>query len=181
MLKPAFIYGSIAGLIVMPMLIILVTQDLGNHDGNLSMLIGYVSMLLAFTMVFFGVRSYKKNQLGGTISFWRALALGSLIAFIGSTIYVIAWVILSKLFYPNFADDYIQAMIRGMEKSGLTGADLEKKKAELMKQMAFYKTMPGLIMFTYFEILTVGIPVAIISAIIHSIKRKKKDTDTQVA
>jgi hypothetical protein len=37
---------------------------------------GYTGMLLAFLLVFFGIRSYRDNVSGGHISFGRAFAVG---------------------------------------------------------------------------------------------------------
>ena len=43
-------------------------------------IIGYTSMVLAFLLIFFGVRSYRDNVAGGTVRFGRAFAVGALIA-----------------------------------------------------------------------------------------------------
>src|SRR5689334_18253182 len=65
-------------------------------------LVGYASMVLAFMLVFFGIRSYRENVAGGAISFGRAFAVGILIAFISSVCYVIAWEIIYFNFMPDF-------------------------------------------------------------------------------
>ncbi len=44
-----------------------------------SMVIGYTTMVLSFMLVFFGIRSYRENIGGGTITFGRAFAVGILI------------------------------------------------------------------------------------------------------
>lgn len=177
MKKTVLIYGLIAGAIVLPMLVLLVTVGKNSDNMASGAIVGYTSMLLAFSMIFFGVRSYKKNQLGGSISFWRALSTGCLIALLSSTIYVITWVILSKTFYPDFADHYMNAQIEAWKSSGMSADELAKKIEAQKGQMDFYKTWPGLILFTYSEILIVGLPIALISAIILSIKKKKSITN----
>ena len=44
------------------------------------MVIGYTTMVIAFLLIFFGVRSYRDNVAGGTVRFGRAFAVGALIA-----------------------------------------------------------------------------------------------------
>ena len=39
-------------------------------------IVGYTSMVLAFLMVFFGVRSYRDNVAGGHVTFGRAFKVG---------------------------------------------------------------------------------------------------------
>ena len=165
----------------MPMLILLLVVGVKHNTSDdmiKSMLFGYANMLLAFTMIFFGVHSYKKKQLNGSISFGRALWAGLIIAFIASTIYVVAWVVLSKIFYPEFVDDFLQGQLHQLEASKLSADQILKEKEDLLKQMEFYRTVPGMVLFTYFEILIIGIPMALISAIVFSIKKRKKDENT---
>jgi hypothetical protein len=181
MKKIVLVYGIIAGIIVMPMLILLITTGINSDHQVNSMLIGYTNMLLAFSMIFFGVHAYKKKHLNGSITFWRALATGSLIALIGSTIYVIAWVGLSRLFYPEFVDDMIKAYNQQLETSNLSPDELLKKKKEVADMMGFYKTIPGMVLYTYMEILVVGLPMALISAIIFSIRKKKNPSENITA
>ena len=61
-----------------------------------SMVVGYANMVLSFMLVFFGIRSYRENVGGGTITFGRAFAVGILIALISSVCYVIAWEIMTN-------------------------------------------------------------------------------------
>ena len=68
--------------------------------------VGYTSMVLAFILVFFGIRSYRENVGGGAITFGRAFIVGILIAGISSICYVIAWEILYHTLMPDFMDKY---------------------------------------------------------------------------
>ena len=54
-------------------------------------IIGYTTMVLAFLMVFFGIRSYRDTVLDGTIGFGRAFQVGILITLIASVCYVATW------------------------------------------------------------------------------------------
>ena len=60
-------FGAIAGVILSAMMAfsILVIGD----NGSLGALIGYTTMILAFSLAYFGVRSYRDTVAKGSISF----------------------------------------------------------------------------------------------------------------
>jgi len=70
------------------------------------MVVGYTSMVAAFLMVYFGIRSYRDNVVGGTISFGHAMKVGSLIVAVASTFYVAGW----EVYYygTNGGQEYMQ-------------------------------------------------------------------------
>src|SRR6476661_3699271 len=89
-------YGLIAGIIVSVLMLFSVnfmSHREGGIDYNTSLLIGYASMLIAFSLVFVGIRNYRDKYNGGVISFSKAFKIGIMIVLIASTIYVIAWLI----------------------------------------------------------------------------------------
>jgi hypothetical protein len=76
MKKIVLTFGLISGAILSVMMLI----TLPFHDAlgfDRSLILGYTSMVLAFLLVFFGVRSYRDNIAGGSVSFGRALAVGA--------------------------------------------------------------------------------------------------------
>src|SRR6476620_9860539 len=114
MQKNIVIYGVIAGIVVSILMLSSVnylSHCEGNVDYNQSLLIGYASMLLAFSLVFVGIRNYRDKYNGGVISFGKAFKVGFLIVLVASTIYVIAWMIDFFIFIPDFMDKYSSQMI----------------------------------------------------------------------
>src|SRR3954467_10827026 len=109
MKKNIIIYGLIAGIIV-SFLMLFTVNNLshceGNVDYNTSMLIGYASMLIAFSLVFVGIRNYRDKYNGGVITFGKAFKIGMMIVLIASTIYVLAWLIDYFFFVPDFLEKY---------------------------------------------------------------------------
>jgi hypothetical protein len=74
-LRIILIYGIIGGLIVaVPMAVTTFTATPGAIPDNAA-LYGYFSMLLAFTMVFVGIKHYRDKALGGVIRFLPALGV----------------------------------------------------------------------------------------------------------
>ncbi|MFI5244520.1 MAG: DUF4199 domain-containing protein, partial [Gemmatimonadales bacterium] len=78
MRKIVLTFGLIAGGILSAMMLLtLPFQDrIGFDKGEV---IGYTTMVLAFLMVYFGVRSYRDNVAGGIVTFGRALMVGLMI------------------------------------------------------------------------------------------------------
>ena len=173
MKRTVIIYGIIAGAVVsifMTTTMLIAARDEKVHTGASSMVIGYMAMLIAFTFIFVAIKSYRDKQNNGIISFGKAFGMGLLISLIASTIYVITWAIVYKNFLPDYMDRYCAAMIE-QAKASLSGAALQAKIAEINKAKDMYATPLGFTLFTYAEILPVGILVSLIAALV--LKRKK--------
>jgi len=75
MKKFVLTFGLIAGAMMSVMMLITIPlqERIGFDHGEV---IGYTTMVLAFLMVFFGVRSYRDRVAGGSVSFVRASSSG---------------------------------------------------------------------------------------------------------
>lgn len=167
------IYGVIAGIVVSVLMLSSVnylSHCEGNVDWNTSMLIGYASMLLAFSLVFVGIRNYRDKYNGGVISFGKAFQTGILIVLIASTIYVIAWLIDYFFFIPDFLEKYSAHMVEELKASGASQVEIEKQTQEMTSFGKMYQNPFFNAMMTYVEILPVGLIVTLISSLI--LKRK---------
>lgn len=178
MKKTILVYGGISGTLVALMLIISFVFIIGNnpnHDMTGGMIIGFTSQFLAMSFIFIATHSYKKNVLGGTIKFWPALKIGLLISLIASTMYVLTWVILYKTGSSVIMEGMAQKEIEDLVKKGSSQAVIDEAK----NRWAFYRTYPGLILFTYVEILPTGILMSLISATIFTLVGRKKKRDVE--
>ncbi len=171
-MKKLVIYGLISGFIVsafMSTAMLLTAKD--SDHGTGSMVVGYLSMLIAFAFIFVGVKNYRDKQAAGIISFGKAFGMGLLIALIASTMYVITWAIVYHNFLPDFMDKYATSMINEARQT-LSGPALQAKIDEMNKAKAMYATPLGFTLFTYLEILPVGILVSLVAALV--LKRKQR-------
>src|SRR2546423_8350159 len=82
------------------------------------LIVGYTTMVLAFLLIYFGVRSYRDNVAGGTVRFGRAFAVGALIGLLSSLCYVATWEVIYFKFMPNFMDKYGAHVIEKARASG---------------------------------------------------------------
>ena len=173
MKKNIIIHGIIAGIIVSVTMLFTVnyfSHCEGNVDLNTSMLIGYASMLVAFSLVFVGIRNYRDKFNGGIISFGKAFKTGMMIVLIASTFYVIAWLIDYFFFIPDFIEKYSAHMLEELKASGASQSELDEQAKEMASFSKMYKNPFFNAMMTYVEILPVGLIVTIISSFI--LKRK---------
>lgn len=173
MKKNIIIYGIIAGIVVSVFMLSSVnylSHCEGNVDYGTSMLIGYASMLLAFSLVFVGIRNYRDKYNGGVISFGKAFKTGSMIVLIASTIYVVAWLVDYFFFIPDFAEKYSAHMLSELKASGASQMEIDKQTKEMASFTTMYKNPFFNAMMTYVEILPVGLIVTLISSLI--LKRK---------
>ena len=143
-------------------------KKIGTDKGAI---VGYTSMVLAFMLVFFGIRSYRENVGGGTITFGRAFAVGILIAVISSVCYVLAWLILSHYFMPDFVDKYAAQAIEQLRASGANAQAIQAKQQEMQQFKQLYSNPLFKVAMTFIEPFPVGLLITLISA---AILRKKK-------
>jgi hypothetical protein len=144
--------------------------------GDKGAYVGYTSMVLAFILVFFGIRSYRENVGGGTITFGRAFAVGILIAIISSVCYVIAWEILYHYFMPDFIDKYAARVIEQVRASGANAQAIQAKQQEMQQFKQLYSNPFFNVAMTFIEPFPVGLIITVISA---AILRKKKAGSNQ--
>lgn len=169
MKKNIIIYGLIAGIVVSISMLFTfnyISHCEGNVDYNTSMLIGYASMLVSFSLVFVGIRNYRNQYNGGVISFGKAFKIGILIVLIASTIYVLAWLIDCFFFIPDFAEKYSAHQLDQLKAGGASQAEIDKQAKEMANFVRMYKNPFFNAMMTYVEILPVGLIVTLISSIV---------------
>ncbi|MDB5129188.1 DUF4199 domain-containing protein [Mucilaginibacter sp.] len=140
---------------------------------NTRLFFGYATMILAFSLIFVGIKNYRDTYNNGQITFGKALGIGLLITLIASTVYVVVWMIDFSYFVPDFGEKYQAQAIAEMKANGVSAAEIQKQSAEMASMMAKYKASPTFrVMFTYMEILPVGIVLSLIAALI--LKNKSK-------
>ncbi len=173
MKRNIIIYGVIAGIVV-SIAMLSTTNYLSHCEGNVdydtSLFIGYASMLIAFSLVFVGIRNYRDKYNEGIISFGKAFKIGIMMVLIASTVYVVAWLIGYFYFMPDFMEKYSAHMLEELKAGGASQVEIDKQSKEMADFMTMYKNPFFNAMMTYAEILPVGLIVTLISSFI--LKRK---------
>jgi hypothetical protein len=166
MKKVVLVYGIIAGLIVTGMMAFSTGYFCAKGDFEGGMIYGYSAMIIASSMIFVGIKTFRDKHNGGIIKFGQAFKTGLFISLIASTIYVIGWLINYYCFMPDFMDKYAAVMIDKAKASGISAAELAKQTASMEQMKEWYKNPLFVILMTYVEILPVALVVTLISALI---------------
>jgi hypothetical protein len=163
MKKTVLTFGLIAGVIISVLMggSLLLADKIGTGH---SMALGYTIMVASFLLIYFGIRSYRDNALGGQISFGRAFACGILITLITTVCYVAMWEILYFNFMPHFMDGYFAAEIHKIQSAGLDPATTAAKVAEIKHSQELYQNPFVNMAYTFMEPLPVGLLITLISA-----------------
>jgi hypothetical protein len=170
MKRNVLVFGLISGSIVTLMMLIGTSMMYKDPNFQGSMIIGYASMLLAFSFIFVGIKNYRDKYNGGLITFGKAFKIGFYISLIASTMYVLTWLVCYYGFMPDFMERYSDTVINTARSSGATEAEISKKLAEMDTYKEMYKNPLFVILLTYAEILPLGILVSLICSLI--LKRK---------
>jgi hypothetical protein len=158
------IYGAIAGAGVgVPLSILTLTMS-GHAMMHYGMLVGYLTMLIALSAVFVAIKRHRDVDLGGVIKFWPALMLGLGVSVVAGVIYVIAWEVSCAIAHADFASAYARAMIAEQEAKGVSGAALERFRAEMEQFKVQYANPLYRWPMTFAEIFPVGVIVSLVSA-----------------
>ena len=171
MKKVVIVFGLISGAISSAMMFLTLPfeAEISSRSGEL---IGYSAIFLSFLLVFFGIRSYREN-IGGTITFGRATAVGLLITLISCVLYVASWEIIYFTMMPDFVDKYSAREIGEMRATGASEAAIAAKKKE-MDQLKVTLNNPLMnVAMTFIEPFPVGLIVTLVSA---AILRKRAPT-----
>ena len=171
MRKVVLTFGLIAGAILSVMM--LITIPFHDQIGfDKSLVIGYTTMVLAFFMVFFGVRSYRDNVAGGSVTFGRAFKVGLLIMAIGCVCYVATWELIYHTIAPDYLDKYAAYTVDKAKRSGASDSGIAAQQREMTEFQEMYKNPLVNIAFTLLEPLPVGLLFTLVSAGILSRKRR---------
>ena len=163
MLRTALVFGAISGFITVCTILISMNIGDGKHAFN-SELLGYLIMIVALSMIFFGVKRYRDRELGGVIKFVPALLLGLGIAVVAGVIYVAVWEVYLAATNYSFMQTYVATVLEAKKAEGLSGPALEELTQQMNAAMEAYKNPLFRMLITFSEIFPVGLIIAFISA-----------------
>jgi hypothetical protein len=170
-------FGLIAGAILSIMMAITMPfhEKIGFDNG---MIIGYTTMVVAFLMVYFGIKSYRENVANGEISFGRAFKVGLLITLIASTCYVLTWQVIQRVFPNDFMAQWTEYTLEKERAAGASEATLTAKRAEMEKFQEMYRNPLINMAMTLAEVLPVGLLMTVVSA---AVLRRRANGSTGAA
>jgi len=127
MKKIILTFGFIAGAIVSVMMFITMPMyDSGTLNFENGEIVGYTTMVIALSMVFVGIKSYRDHHLNGSITFGQGFKVGILITLIASLLYVISWEICYHTIASDFTEKYSDYYLENLKKKGSTDAEVQE-------------------------------------------------------
>lgn len=163
MKRTVWTFGLIAGAILSAMMLLTMPFQarIGPERG---MVIGYTTMVLAFLLVYFGVRSYRDNVAGGEVGFGRAMAVGSLIVLVASVCYVATWEFIYFQLAPDYVTEMQAHMMERARSGGGTPAEVQARVEEMQRFAEMYRNPAFNAAITFLEPLPVGLVFALVTA-----------------
>ena len=176
MKKTVLTFGLISGAVSSLLMMLLMIYGVDKIGFDKAVIVGYTSIVVSLLLVPFGIRSYRENVGGGSITFGRAFAVGILITLISCICYVVVWLIAYYNFMPDFVERYAAYMVEKARASGASQQTIAATIQEMnsMKVMLENPLINAAVTFT--EPFPVGLLVTLISA---AILRKKSATDAR--
>ena len=159
------INGLIAGVICGGMFLITIPMyDAGTLNHDYGALIGYSTMTIALSLIFFGVKSYRDKELNGVISFWKAVKVGLLITLVAGLIYASSWEITYRRIGDSFMEKMTDRYMEQMKTEGASETAIAAKRAEWQSFNEMYKSFFVRFPVTVMEITPVGVLLTLLSA-----------------
>lgn len=163
MKKTVVTFGLLSGAVssLMMLLTLPFIDRIGFDRGEV---LGYTTIVLSFLLVFFGVRSYRENVAGGTLTFARAFAVGILITLVSCACYVATWEIIYFQLAPDFADKYAAYAVERVRASGGSQEAIDTTARQMQTFREIYDQPLMNAAITFMEPFPIGVVVTAISA-----------------
>jgi len=163
MVRTIVIWGLVGGVIVAALMQASM-YFMDDHTNPASMWLGYLTMLIALSTVFLGIKQYRDQVGGGVITFWRGLAVGLGIAVVAAVIYSASWEAYLAISGKDFIGEYSAQMIADAQARNASARELAELRAQAAEWRAIYDNPPLRFLMTMAEMLPVAVVVTLLSA-----------------
>lgn len=168
MKKVVLTFGLIAGLIIAGLVwVTAILVDRGAIGFGRLEIVGYSSMIIALSMVFFGIKSYRDNYCEGRLRFWKGVQVGVLISLIAGVLYwggAISYGLANPGFDERFMQKFTELKVGQLQQQGAPQEKIDRAKAEVNMMAGLFKNPILFFLVCMMEILPVGFIVTLISA-----------------
>lgn len=165
--------GLIAGAILCIVMVTSTAMCYSRSDFEGNMLLGYASMVLAFSVIFVGIKNYRDKFNSGIITFGKAFKIGLYISLVASTCYVAVWLVEYYVFIPDFMDKFSAHLMKSTQ--GKSQVEIDKQVNQIATYKEMYKNPLFVILLTYSEVLPIGVVISLICSLI--LKRRSGGTN----
>lgn len=167
MKKVIYKYGLMAGAIQVIIGFGLMALLIGDGSSNMEYgeLLGYATMIVSLSLIFFGIKAYRDEHLGGEITFGKAVQVGLLITLVASALYIIGWMLYYHLGSgQEMMDAYVDQQIADIRNSGQSDAVIQQEIEKVNGFLDLYQNPIVMIGITFMEIFPVGLIITLIAS-----------------
>ena len=136
-----------------------------NLDYSAQEIIGYASMIISLSFVYFGIKHFRDKENEGFISFKKALLIGLLISLITAIAFGALDIIYIEFLNPNFTAEYYAHAVEDMRNS-LSAEEFEVKLAELESQKELFSNPIFSFLLMALTVFIIGFIISLISSLI---------------
>ncbi len=126
--------------------------------------VGYASILISLSFVFFGIKHYRDKENNGMVSFGKALLIGVLISLFAALAFGIVDVIYGYL-NPNFTAEYYDHHVAEL-KTSLSGVELDEALAKMKEQRELFSSATVSFILMSMTVFVIGFIVSLLSALL---------------
>jgi hypothetical protein len=167
MRKIIITYGLISGAIVAGLMFATMPfWKSGVLNFNNGEAVGYTTMVIALSLIFFGIKSCRDNFYQGTITFGQGVKVGLLITLIAAVMYALAWEVCYNTVATDFVDKMSEHYISEAKTKAASPAEVEAAIAEMESFKQWYSNPFLRFGITLTEILPVGVIITLISSML---------------
>lgn len=102
------LYGLITGFLIFTIHLVI---GVNNFNYSTNEILGYISIFLSLSFIFFGIKHYRDHINDGIISLGKAILIGVLISILVGLGIAVADFIYTKFINPSFFSDYEKTLI----------------------------------------------------------------------
>ena len=169
MKKQILTFGAIGGVLVTVLMLSsasLFWNKSESPDFELGETLGYLSMIVSLSVIFFGIKSYRENHTDGKISFGKAFKVGLLITLVASAIYVASWMVYYSVSEQaqRFPELYKMHQLEKLEAANTAREEIEEQMADLEAMFEIYENPVARAGITLMEIFPVGLVITLLSS-----------------
>ncbi|MEZ4874960.1 MAG: DUF4199 domain-containing protein [Flavobacteriaceae bacterium] len=155
------LYGLLTGLVLFAIAFLL----LQSMSYSAQEVLGYASMLVSLSFVFFGIKHFRDKENDGKVTFGKAFLVGLLITILTGIGVGIMDYLYTTVINPDFAQEYLSKSLETMQ-AQLPAEQFEAQKALLEQQMKEYGGSGFMAFLMFATVFFMGLIVSVISSLI---------------
>lgn len=162
--KIVWVYGITAALIITLVSSLLLWSAGDDASHSQSAWLGYVVMVVAFSVVFIAIKQHREQNLGGVISFATAFKLGVFVTLVTSICYVLVWDVYYHTAGADYMSNYLTSYLEHLKQEGASESEIQSSRQEITAFTVQYAKFYFRWFITLLEIMPVGLVVALVAS-----------------